>query len=169
MKTLRWLAFSLSLLYILTAFFALTAGESLPYEFRSSAFAFQYHDNMPWMLPVAILATMIVTISSKSSPGINTLVLVVTVVLAVYGAFNAALDNFPRVPWITTQSWEHRQDKGVKIVQQYSDMGAMGGRAVRIAKLTPVFLIFNKVERLDAPPANNGEWKMITQHVQLSQ
>lgn len=169
MKTLRWLAFSLSLLYTLTAFFALTAGESLPYEFRSSAFAFQYHDNMPWMLPVAILATMIVTISSKSSPGTNTLVLVVTVVLGVYGAVNAALDNFPKVPWVTTQVWENRQEPGIKVVQQYSNMGAMGGRAERIAKLTPVFLIFNKVERLNALPANNSEWKMVPQHVQQPQ
>ncbi|WP_295129346.1 hypothetical protein [uncultured Chitinophaga sp.] len=163
MTFLRWLIFTIALLYTVSAIFSITIGQDVPYEFRDLRWRRLYFSNMTWMLPVAILATMTVTIRERFGTGRNTFMLVVTMAAAVFALFTMLISISPDFAnWADTgSSWELRDNRQVRVAEQVTDLGAMAGGSTRQVKLTPFLGIFNKVEGIDISKLDKRGWVKI--------
>ncbi|UYQ94666.1 hypothetical protein MKQ68_06130 [Chitinophaga horti] len=160
MKIFRWTICSLAILYALTATFAITKGQQLPYEFKDAHLRQEYYTNMIWLLPVAILATLVVTVRESFSSGKNTLILVGTLLIAALSVRMLLTQRSPLYAnWVdVTVTYEKRDNREIRMAEQLLDVGALGFKGSREVKLSPFLGIFNKVEPVDIEQADKSGW-----------
>lgn len=153
--------FWITIMFILSSFFALTIGQHLPIEFKNTKISSDYYFIVFTYLPFAILLSLIGTIKKKNKIEKNWIIGIMTVIGAVACFFylTSIMFSVGFGAWTTeTILYENTDNKNITIKKQIYDAGALGYGGDRIVKLTPFLYYFRIVEETDTTKIDKSKW-----------
>lgn len=164
MRTVKRIYFWLIATFFVVAAYSLTFGQFLPVEFANWKYSHSFYSIILQGLPVAVLLTLICTISKNRTTKQNISIGVLTVTLAVASFFVIVLMMFPYGfgAWVNYEVvYESKENPREIICHQLWDNGALGYDGQRTVKLTPFLGLWNIATETDTAMIDKGDWRLV--------
>lgn len=148
------------ILFLAGAFFTITIGQELPYEFKSQGLSNNFYDTIFGGIPISILCTLFYTVRAHSSYLMNIMVVLCTL-LATYLSFVIIMGVMFSVGFAVWDEapYRYRQIQTNTIVhKQRMELGVFGSGGYRYVIQEPYLHFWNKVTEVDSSYVMTPGW-----------
>lgn len=164
MKQIQQIFKWITLLFFGIAIYALTVGQIVSIEFADWKHTHLFYDIILQGLPVAILLTLIWTITQDRPKKKNIAIGILTPIIACGMFFGTIflMFSFGFGAWVDEEIiYESKVNPEVTIKQQLWDIGAFGYGGHRTVKLTPILGLWNWVEHIESAKNDEENWTLV--------